>query len=75
MRDTDRLHRLIEWYKWILRFDPVRYFGLSLMTFGPWFFIYRFLFIGTSYWELSLGTFGFFALGVFVWYIGWDPYK
>lgn len=70
----DRINRLVEWYKYVLKFHPVKYFGIFVMLCGPLFVIYRFVFFNSHISELIIGVLGFFVLGSFIWSLGWDPY-
>ncbi len=68
------LNRFLETYKYILKFHPVKYFGIFIMVFGPLFLIYRFVFLNSQLYELIIGILGSLLMGSFVWSLGWDPY-
>ena len=70
----DRIGGIIEWYKWLLKFHPLKYLGIAIMIICPLVLIYRFLFIGSSYIELIGGSLGSLVIGSFIWSLGWDPY-
>ena len=70
----DKIERTIEWYKWLLKFHPIKYIGIAIMLFCPLILIYRFIFLGSSQVELIAGCLVSLVLGSFVWSIGWDPY-
>jgi hypothetical protein len=70
----NQLEGLLEWYKWLLKFHPLKYLGIAIMTIGPLYFIYRFIFIGSTSFELGFACAGFLVLGSFIWSLGWDPY-
>ncbi len=69
-----KIHHHIEFYKYLLKFHPVKYLGIAIMIIAPLFFIYRFLFLNSGKLELVFGSVGFFIMGLFVWFHGWDPY-
>jgi hypothetical protein len=69
-----KIEETVEEYKYILKFHPVKYLGIAIMTFGPLYFIYRFIFLGSQAYELVFACLGFLVLGSFVWSLGWDPY-
>ena len=69
-----KIHHYIEYYKYILKFHPVKYLGIAIMIISPLVFIYRYLFLKTGTLVLVFGSTGFFLMGLFVWFHGWDPY-
>ncbi len=71
---ADKLEGIIEWYKWLLKFHPLKYIGIAIMIFGPLYFIYRFIFLQSTSLELVFACIGFLVLGSFIWTFGWDPY-
>ncbi len=68
------LERIVETYKYILQFHPIKYLGIAIMIFGPLFVIYRFVFLQSPLYELLFGIIGSVLMGSFVFSVGWDPY-
>lgn len=66
---------VIEWYKWLLKFNIIKYVALSFMTIGPLFFIYGIIFLAyeTQLMFIYMGI--SFIIGIFLWIISWDPYS
>jgi hypothetical protein len=50
----------------------MKYVGLATMAVGPWFLIYRYFFIRSSYNELVIGSLVFLFAGSFLWFLGGD---
>ncbi len=66
---------IIDFYKWLLNFHPLKYLGIFVMIIGPLVLIYRFIFLGSQLYEMALGSIGFLVIGSFIWVHGWDPYR
>ncbi|MBT3720389.1 hypothetical protein HN789_01175 [archaeon] len=65
---------IVETYKYILKFHPVKYFGIGVMTLAPLIFIYRYVFLSSPFFEVVFGSLGGIIMGAFIWSLGWDPY-
>ena len=68
----EKIRKTVDWYKYILKFHPVKYFGIFVMLFGPLYVIYRYIFLNSHLTQLVLGFLGFVLLGSFIWSLGWD---
>jgi len=67
-----KILELIEWYRYILKFHPVKYLGIAIMTIGPLYLFYRFIFLDSKSYELVFGAMACLILGSFIWSLGWD---
>jgi hypothetical protein len=63
------------WWRWLLEFNPFKYIGLFLMTCGPLYLIYLFLYENLKPWITLLGSFMVLFIGFIFWLNGWDPYE
>lgn len=68
------IERILDTYRYILKYHPVKYFGILVMICGPLYMIYRHLFLGDTLAFAGMATGGLFLLGAFIWHLGWDPY-
>jgi hypothetical protein len=71
----DKIQPTIAWYKWILKFHPVKYAGIAIMTLGPLIAVFRLIFLGSPSLETVLIASGSLVIGALIWRMGWDPYS
>lgn len=69
------IFEIVEWYKWLLSFNPAKYISLAIMTAGPMFFIYRIVFLDAEAQPALLYASGTFLVGMLIWIASWDPYS
>ena len=70
----DKIEPTLVWYKWILKFHPVKYLGIAIMVIGPLAGIFRYLFLHVQPLETILIGASSLVVGAVVWRMGWDPY-
>jgi hypothetical protein len=68
------IENLLDTYKYVLKFHPVKYLGILVMICGPLYLIYRHIFLMDGLAFMAMGSGGLLLLGGFIWQLGWDPY-
>jgi len=71
----EKFQGLIEWYRWLLKFNVFKYIALLFMTAGPLYFIYRMFFLNMAQTTVFIYSLISFTIGIIIWVIVWDPYS
>jgi hypothetical protein len=64
----------VEWYKWVLKYSFLKYLSLAIMILGPYFFVYRIIFLEKELYSNMVYSGMTMCLGIVIWLISWDPY-
>jgi len=65
---------IIEWYRYVLKFHPLKYLGIAIMTFVPLYFVYRQIFLNETFFQTLIASGIAMGLGSILFSLGWDPY-
>jgi hypothetical protein len=70
-----KLLQELEWDKWVLKFNPLKYLGIIFMICGLLFAIYLHLFKTIQTYVVIIISIISFFVGFILWINGWDPYE